>query len=104
MMLLADLLIWPLDGAQTGAASETRLMLAIGGGVMAGWGWMIRQLAGAPMARDPAGMRGLIRQSAVLWFVIASTGSVLAAAPLDAVANLGFLALFRFPMARGQRG
>ncbi len=100
-MLLADVLIWPLDGAETGAASETRLLLAIAGGVLAGWAWLIWQLAGAPMARDPVATRALIRQSILVWFVTDSAASVLAGAPLNAVANLAFLALFLVPMQRG---
>jgi hypothetical protein len=101
MVLLADLLIWPLDGVQTGTASETRLIFAILGGIAAGWGWLIWQLAGAPMERDPELVRGLIRQSALVWFITDSTASVLAGAPLNVAANVGFLALFLIPMLRG---
>ena len=39
--LLTDLLIWPVDGTETLAASETRLGMAISGGVLVGWGLMI---------------------------------------------------------------
>lgn len=100
MVLLADVLVWPLDGAETGAAHDTRLAFAIAGGLLAGWGWLIWQLAGAPLARDPVLVRGLIRQSVLVWFVADSAASVLAGAPLNAVANLAFLALYLIPMWR----
>jgi hypothetical protein len=102
MIVLADILVWPLDGAETGTAPGIRLVLAIAGGVMAGWAWLIWQLAGAAMARDPDSIRPLIRQSLILWFAVDSFASVLAGAPLNAVANLAFLALFLIPMLRGK--
>jgi hypothetical protein len=101
-VLLADILIWPLDGAETGTAPEARLLYAISGGVLAAWAFMIWRLAGEAMARDPALIRSIIRQSVILWFAIDSTGSVLAGAPLNVLANLGFLALFLIPMLRGR--
>jgi hypothetical protein len=103
MRLLADLLLWPLDGGQPLTAPDTRLMLAIGGGVMAGWGVMIWQLAGAPFARAPEETRRIILTSVLVWFTVDSTASVLAGATLNAVANLGFLALFLLPMRLGRK-
>ncbi|MCU0827057.1 MAG: excinuclease ABC subunit A [Tabrizicola sp.] len=103
LRLLADLLIWPLDSAQTLAAAETRLMLAISGGVLAGWGAMIWQLAGSPFARSPAEVRRVILISVLTWFVIDSAASVLAGATLNVAANLVFLALFLVPMRLARR-
>lgn len=102
MVLLADILIWPMDGVQTGSAPELRLTLAIAGGVMVGWGWMIWRLAGEFLTRNAALTRRIIRQSTLTWFAIDSTASVLAGVPLNAVANLAFLALFLVPMQRGR--
>lgn len=96
--LLADLLIWPLDGSQTLAAPETRLALAIGGGLMAGWGTMIWQLAGAPHACDPDTTRRIVLTSLLVWFAVDSTASVAAGAALNVLANAGFLALFLLPI------
>lgn len=101
--LLADLLVWPVDGAETLAAPETRLGFAIGGGVLAGWGLMIWHLAGEPLARSPEAVRALIRISVLTWFVVDSAGSVAAGAALNVLPNLMFLALLLLPM-RGARG
>jgi hypothetical protein len=99
---LTDLLVWPFDGVETLVAPETRLSLAIGGGVMVGWGLMIWQLAGEPLQRAPDAVRGIIRASVLSWFCVDSAGSVAAGAALNVVPNLVFLALFLIPM-RGAR-
>jgi hypothetical protein len=96
-VLLADILIWPMDGAETGSMPEARLLYAIAGGVLTGWGWMIWQLAGAAMERQPDLVRPIIRASMLVWFAVDSTGSVLAGAPLNVLANGAFLALFLVP-------
>lgn len=100
--LLTDLLVWPFDGAETLAAPETRLALAIGGGVMAGWGLMIWQLAGEPLERAPEAVRGIIRASVLGWFVVDSAGSVAAGAALNVLPNLVFLALFLLPLRKAR--
>jgi hypothetical protein len=100
--LLADLLVWPMDGAETLAAPETRLTLAIGGGVMLGWGLLIWQLAGEPLERAPDAIRGIIRASILSWFLVDSTASVVAGAALNVLPNLVFLCLFLIPMRRGR--
>lgn len=100
--LLADLLVWPFDGAETLAASETRLAFAIGGGVLLGWGLMIWQLAGEPLARAPEAVRGIIRTSVVGWFLVDSAGSIAAGAALNVLPNLVFLALFLLPLRKAR--
>lgn len=99
--LLTDLLVWPLDGSELLAGSETRLALAIGGGVMLGWGLMIWQLAGEPLERAPDAVRGIIRASVLGWFLVDSAASVAAGAALNILPNLVFLALFLLPLGRG---
>jgi len=102
-VFLADLVIWPLDGQQTGRAGETRLLSAVGGGVMAGWGAMIWMLAGRPLLLMPAEIRRVVLGSVGLWFVIDSGGSLLAGVPVNAVANVGFLLLFAVVLRRPAR-
>lgn len=100
--LLTDLMIWPVDGAETLLLRETRLAFAIGGGLMAGWGLMIWQLAGEPLERAPQAVRAIIRTSMLTWFVVDSSGSVAAGAALNVLPNLLFLALFLLPLRRGR--
>ena len=97
---LADLIFFPIDGAQSLAAPETRLMNAIGGGVLAGWGLLIWKLSTTVFVKDPALAKQLIVPSILTWFVIDSTGSVLAGAPLNALFNVSFLLVFCVPLWR----
>ena len=97
IVMLADLLIWPLNGAETGADPVARLMFAVGGGMLAAFGWVVWQLAGTPMTRDPVATRSLIRQAVLVWFCVDSTGSVLADAAANVVGNVVFLALLLGP-------
>jgi hypothetical protein len=97
---LADLIIWPVDGRETLASPDARLLAAIGGGLMAGWGLMIWLVAGRLYPRDPELARTLILASVAAWFVIDSLGSVAAGAPLNAVLNVVFLLVFWLPLRR----
>ena len=97
---LADLIFFPLDGAQSVAAEETRLINAIGGGVMVGWGVMLWMLSTQLFPKEPVIAGRIIATSIVAWYVIDSTGSVLAGAPLNAVGNTSFLLIFLLPLWR----
>ncbi len=101
--LLLDLVFWPLDGAEGLTTPESRLLAAILGGITFGWGVMIWQLAGAPLARDPETIRPTILTAVLAWFGLDSFASFLAGAPINVAANLVFLALFLVPMLRGRR-
>jgi len=97
---LADLIFFPVDGAQSVAAAETRLIAAIGGGVMAGWGLLLWKISTTVYDKDPALAKQLIIPSIITWFVIDSAGSVLAGAPLNAAFNVSFLVIFCVPLWR----
>lgn len=99
-ILLADVTFWPLDGAQSLAAPETRLAYAVLGGVMAGWGATIWLIADRLYARDPATARGLVLAGLAVWFVTDSAASLAAGAPLNLVVNVGFLAVFLAALGR----
>lgn len=96
-----DGVFWPVDGRQGAGAEETRLLLAILGGISFGWGLTIWQLAGAPLERMPEVVRPILRSGVLGWFLVDSTGSVLAGAPLNVVANVVFAALLLVPLYRG---
>jgi hypothetical protein len=97
---LADLIFFPVDSAQDLSAPETRLISAIGGGVMAGWGVLLWMLSTQLFPINQALAAKLIITSIVTWFVIDSTGSILAGAPLNAVFNVSFLLIFCVPLWR----
>lgn len=96
--LVADLIFWPPDGAETLATNEARLLCAIAGGVLAGWGWALWLLAGEGLVRAPDLARRIILGSVALWFVVDSAGSLIAGAPLNILGNLAFLAILTLPL------
>jgi hypothetical protein len=98
MQFSADLIFFPLDGLQDVTAPETRLVSAIAGGVMFGWGLMMWMLATRLYPKDPALAGSIILTSIVAWFVLDSGASVLAGAPLNVVGNLSFLCIFCIPL------
>jgi len=101
--ILADLIYWPFDGRQAVDTHTARLLAAIGGGVMFGWGVLLWQLATQVFAKDPMLAASLIRTSVLAWFVVDCVCSVLAGAYLNIVLNIGFLAMFLLPLAQLKR-
>jgi hypothetical protein len=97
MRLLFDIAFWPLDGRETFAARETRLALAIGGGLTAGFGAMIYAVAEKVLPRDAAAARAVILTGAFTWFTIDSCASMLAGAPVNVLLNVGFLLAILWP-------
>lgn len=95
---LADMIFWPVDGGQAIDTDVTHLLAAILGGVMAGWGVLLYLLTTRLYPRDPDLARMLISVSIGTWFVIDGLGSILAGASLNALFNVGFLALFLIPL------
>ena len=98
--LLVDLAFWPLDPAESGSAAEARLLWGINAGILAGWGVMLWQVAASLFPKDPALARRIILTGIGTWFVVDGAGSVLAGAPMNAVYNLFFLAIFAVPLLR----
>ncbi|MEM9277336.1 MAG: hypothetical protein AAGA76_02040 [Pseudomonadota bacterium] len=98
--LFVDLAFWPLDRSSGSNVPEARLLWAISGGILAGWGLMMWLLASRLYSKEPELVRTIILTSIGTWFVIDSTGSVLAGAPMNVVYNLGFLFLFVVPLWR----
>lgn len=97
---LTDLIFFPIDGAQDITAPETRLISAIGGGVMAGWGVLLWMLSTQLFPSDQRLAAKLIIASIVTWFVIDSAGSIIVGAPLNAAFNVLFLLIFCVPLWR----
>ncbi|MDD9922011.1 MAG: hypothetical protein OXQ92_06990 [Boseongicola sp.] len=81
-------------------ATELRLLSAITGGLLSGFGVALFILVRQGLREAPEMSRKIILVSICTWFVIDSTGSVLSGAPLNAVLNLAFLAVFTLPLLR----
>lgn len=96
--MLLDLIFWPIDASQSLAFPESRLLLAIASGGLVGWGAMMWLIAAQLYETNPQLSRKMIMTSIILWFVIDSTGSIVSGAPINAVFNLGFVALFYLPL------
>jgi hypothetical protein len=96
--LLLDLVYLPLDGAPSTGGSSARLLSAISGGVLVGWGLMMWLLATTLYAKEPDLCRKIILTSIIAWFVIDSSMSIAAGAILNAFFNIGFLLVFALPV------
>jgi hypothetical protein len=101
--LFTDFVIWPFDGAQSLAARETRIFMAVCGGVLAGWGVLVWLVAGKVLPDNPALGREILVKSLITWFAVDSTCSILAGVPVNAVANVVFLLAFLYPLWRMER-
>ena len=98
-----DLVFWPLDGAQTYAAAETRLLSGIAGGLTVGLGLAVWMVTREVFAHDPARARRIILVMMLGWFLVDSTGSIIAGAWFNVVANCAILAFVCWPLARQAR-
>lgn len=101
--ILADLIFWPFDGRQAVDTPTARLLAAIAGGVMFGWGLLLWQVSAQVLPKDPALAAGLIRTSLLAWFALDSLCSILAGAYLNVLLNVGFLACFLLPLSQLRR-
>lgn len=95
---LVDMIKWPVDGTQSIATEEFRLLSAVSGGIMVGWGLLLWMVVDHLYAREPQLVRRMIMMSVGAWFVVDSFASVLAGASLNAVLNISFLVLFFVPL------
>ena len=99
--LPTDFALWPVDGQQTLAGEEARLLCGVLGAVMAGWGVMLWLVADRLYLRDPELARLMILMGVGTWFVLDCAASLVVGAPLNLLINVAFLALFVIPLLRG---
>lgn len=95
---LADLIFWPVDGGQAVSSETSHLLAAITGGLCTGLGVLFYLLTTRLYPSHPELTRMLMSAGLGSWFIVDSLGSVAAGAPLNALFNLGFLALFMIPL------
>ncbi|GBE24796.1 hypothetical protein BMS3Bbin02_01071 [bacterium BMS3Bbin02] len=95
-LFLIDLVLWPIDGGQV-VTPEMRIMSAVLGGVMLGFGTALLVLVAKAYPRDPELVRTVTLAGAWVWFAADSVGSVAAGAPANVLLNIGFLAAFVVP-------
>lgn len=95
--LMVDLIYFPVDSAQSVDAVSARLLSAITGGLMVGLGVMLWVVATELCPREPALGRRLILLGIGSWYVVDSSMSVAAGAPLNVLFNSGFLLIFVLP-------
>ncbi len=95
---LLDLIYFPVDGTPKLTGPAPRLLSAIAGGLMAGWGVMLWVVATELLPANPRLGRRLFLFGIGAWFLIDSLMSVAAGAVVNAFFNLGFLLLFCLPV------
>ncbi|MGF1454132.1 MAG: hypothetical protein ACFB6R_02010 [Alphaproteobacteria bacterium] len=99
-----DLLRWPLDGAQTYSAPETRFLSALTGGFLLGWAVMIWRLSGAAYDAAPEAVRQAVVTGSLAWFLLDGAGSIASGTAINAVFNIPILLLAVGPLWRPARG
>ena len=98
--LTLDILSWPLDGATTYAAGETRFLSALAGGFLLGWGVTIWCLSTWVYDLAPEGVRKSVVTGAVAWFLLDSAGSAASGNALNVLFNALFLIVAVGPLWR----
>lgn len=101
--LTLDILSWPIDGATTYAAPDTRFLSAVTGGFLLGWGVMIWCLSAWVYDAAPEAVRRTVLASVLSWFVLDSAGSIASGNPSNAVFNVAVLLLAVGPLWRPAR-
>ena len=95
--LFMDMVFFPLDGAPGIGDPAARLLLAVTGGVLAGWALMVYLVVTEVVPKDPATGRRLILVSLAAWYIVDSSMSFAAGAPVNVASNTVFLLLFVVP-------
>ena len=101
--LTVDILSWPVDGAQSYAAADTRFLSALTGGFLFGWGVMIWCLSAWVYDAAPEAVRRTVLTGVIAWFVLDSAGSIASGNPSNALFNVAVLLLAVGPLWRPAR-
>ena len=101
--LFLDIAVWPFDSAQNLNTDEAQLLTAISGGMLFGWGMMFWVVTTDVYATNPKLGGKIILISIISWFIIDSTGSIIAGFGANAVMNISFLLFFSVPVLMHSR-
>lgn len=101
--LTLDLLSWPLDGATTWASPDTRLLSAVTGGFLLGWGVMVWCLAIWVHDAAPEAVRRSVLAGMLAWFCLDSAGSIASGNASNALFNIIVLLVAVGPLWRPAR-
>ena len=96
--LALDYVFYPVDSGQSFQGEPARLLAAISGGLMVGLGAVFWLIASDVLPEHPALARKLILVGIGSWFLVDSSMSVAAGAPMNVLFNLGFLGIFVLPV------
>ncbi|MBL4768073.1 MAG: excinuclease ABC subunit A [Rhodobacteraceae bacterium] len=91
MNLFIDLAFMPYDGAQMANREPAKLLTAISGGMLVGWGLMFWLVTTRIYTKDPALGKSIMLPSILFWFLLDSIGSVIVGAWFNVIMNTGFL-------------
>ena len=99
----ADLAFLPLDQAQSVTTDTEKLLLAISGGLLVGFGAFTWQISTHIYPSNPALGSRILMIGIFAWFIPDSLGSIAAGAWFNVVMNTGFVVLFGLPLLQAKR-
>ncbi len=97
-LFLFDLLKWPVDNDPAMFQEESFAVNAVLGSVMIGWATLMYFLIKGPISKGNIEIVKYILIALIVWFLIDSTGSILAGLPGNVILNLSFLIIFIPPL------
>ncbi len=97
---LLDLVFFRLGDGPSELADSHHLANAILGGVMVGWGVTAWLLVDRFLGLAPRDVKRVLLTGLGAWFIVDSSGSIASGGWLNAVLNIGFLAMFLLPLRR----
>jgi hypothetical protein len=98
--LSLDILRWQAFGTTTFVSPDTRLLSALMGGFLLGWGVMIWRLSSSVYDQAPEGVRRSVVTGLIAWFCFDSAGSIACGATSNAFINIAILLLAVGPLWR----
>lgn len=101
--LTLDILSWPIDGATTYSAADTRFLSALTGGFLLGWGVTIWCLSAWVYDAAPEGVRRAVLTGTLAWFLLDSAGSIASGNPSNVLFNIAVLLVAVGPIWRPAR-